>query len=535
MTPRIPLAALAALVALCVAPSLAAAARPAAPTPSVRLPGDASAAGVRADSGTWIVGLRPDAGAAGRRVARAHGARPIAGTAWLVSRRRATALAGALRGRGLLAYAEPNRIARRAQAPDPLSPQATWRDVVVAGQVPPPVGPTSPLIALIDSAAQVDHPVFAGGNLSSQGGQGVTDFHGTATAAVAVAAANGVGTLGVWPGARALNLQLPPTNILCSDSARNIALAIQAGAAVINMSYGAQAPCLAEYEQVQAAVRAGVVPVAAAGNEFDQGNPAEYPASLPHVVTVAATQNDQPAFFSNQNAAVDLSAPGSGVLTAVPAQFDVDGTQDGFATVEGTSFSAPMVAAAVAWVRAARPELTADQAAGVVRLGARDVGNPGWEPSTGFGVLSMAGALTRQPSPPDPLEPNDGFSFVNGRTFKVKAPPVFTGRKRAFIAETDYYEDPYDIYRLRVPGRKRIRIQLAPAYGDPDLYVYNRNATSLRQGKRIVAASRRRGKRRDTVTFRNHSRRTQTFYAVVTINRRTSSLNAPYALTMQRR
>ena len=45
--------------------------------------------------------------------------------------------------------------------------------------------------------------------------------------------------------------------------------------------------------------------------------------------------------------------------------------------VAGTSFSAPMVSAAVAWVRAARPDLTADQAAQVVRLGARDVGEPG--------------------------------------------------------------------------------------------------------------------------------------------------------------
>ena len=42
--------------------------------------------------------------------------------------------------------------------------------------------------------------------------------------------------------------------------------------------------------------------------------------------------------------------------------------------MSGTSFSSPMVAAAVAWVRAARPELTPFQAAQVVRLGARDVG-----------------------------------------------------------------------------------------------------------------------------------------------------------------
>ena len=52
-------------------------------------------------------------------------------------------------------------------------------------------------------------------------------------------------------------------------------------------------------------------------------------------------------------------------------------TKDGFAQLDGTSFAAPMVAAAIAWVRAARPELTPFQAAQVVRLGARDVGAAG--------------------------------------------------------------------------------------------------------------------------------------------------------------
>ncbi len=60
------------------------------------------------------------------------------------------------------------------------------------------------------------------------------------------------------------------------------------GAAVINMSYGSQSLCRAEYNALQLAVRRGIVPVAAAGNEFDSGNPLEFPASLPHVLTVAA-------------------------------------------------------------------------------------------------------------------------------------------------------------------------------------------------------------------------------------------------------
>ena len=59
-------------------------------------------------------------------------------------------------------------------------------------------------------------------------------------------------------------------------------------------------------------------------------------------------------------------------MTAVPPALDGDGVQDGYERQSGTSFAAPMVAAAVAWVRAARPDLTADQVAQAVRLSAVD-------------------------------------------------------------------------------------------------------------------------------------------------------------------
>ncbi len=49
------------------------------------------------------------------------------------------------------------------------------------------------------------------------------------------------------------------------------------------------------------------MPVAAAGNEFAEGNPLEFPASLPHVLTVAAVGPDlASSFFSNTSAAIDL-------------------------------------------------------------------------------------------------------------------------------------------------------------------------------------------------------------------------------------
>ena len=58
-------------------------------------------------------------------------------------------------------------------------------------------------------------------------------------------------------------------------------------------------------------VGSGTLVVAAAGNSRERGSPLEYPASLPHVLTVGALdQRASPAFFSSGSQHVDLSAPG---------------------------------------------------------------------------------------------------------------------------------------------------------------------------------------------------------------------------------
>src|SRR3954469_21275029 len=99
------------------------------------LPGDAEAAGLRADARTWLVSARPggDAAAIARRLgARSIGSRQVG--AFLVTRANARALAGALRTRGLLVSASPNVLRHRFQAapaPDPLTPQQWWRNAVV--------------------------------------------------------------------------------------------------------------------------------------------------------------------------------------------------------------------------------------------------------------------------------------------------------------------------------------------------------------------------------------------------------------------
>jgi Subtilase family len=526
------------LLLVAVAAALAAPAGAAAAPPrlTVTLPGDAAAASVRADPATWIVGARP--GRAADAVAAARGARRVGAGAYVVAPRRARTLARALRARGLLLYAEPDRLSKPLQgpAPDPLDARAAWRAAIVDPRlIPPPVTPQSPLLALVDSQLDITHPEFAGGNVSTLGGLPVLSAHGTETASVAAAPKNDVGILGVWPGMRALNVPLPE-EIRCEDSVAGISKAIENGASVINMSYGSTEPCLAEYVQLQLATAKGITLVAAAGNELSNGNPLLFPASLPHVLTVAAVGSDlKPAYFSSASAAVDLSAPGVGILAATPPQFDDDGTADGYEAVTGTSFSAPMVAAAAAWLRAAKPKLKADQIAQTLRGSARDLGARGWDSATGYGLVSMIGALSRRTPAADPHEPNDDMAWVDGRALGHVDSAIWRGGKpRRLRALVDKYEDPADVYRVILPPRAKIRITLKPLFGNPDLAAFTRSATSTADSEQIIGRSRRKGGRKDSLTLRNPSRRSRALFAVAYIDNATATLDSRYDLGVRR-
>lgn len=536
---------LSAVVVAALVPAASAAATPRVPATPMVLPGDAGIASVRADRSSWLIGATPSARTS--VIARRHGATRILAGSWKAPIGRARSLAVALRKAGLLTYAEPNRLATlqqaRAVADDPLTPNSRWRDAVIDPiLVPPAVTPQSPLLALVDARADVTHPEFSkGANVAALSGQAVTIGHGTATLATAAAPQNGIGMVGAWPGMRALNVPLPGTGISCSDSARGIKRAVDAGASVINMSYGSGQPCQTEYQALQRATRRNVVLVAAAGNEFDKGNPLEYPASLPHVLTVAALKSpDEAAYFSNANAAMDLSAPGQGIITAVPPQLPApEGNPSGYLAESGTSFSAPIVAAAATWVRQVRPELSADQVEQVMRLSADDIGKPGYDSSTGFGRLNLGAALTKAPplAQPDPQEPNEDIPYVNGRRFGKPNDAIYKGRAPAtLLGLIDYYEDPDDVYRVRVPGRCTVRISTTPTFGNPDLMLFSRHARHASGSKHRIARSRHSGTREDRVRWRNRSRKS-TIVFVRVYNRPSSktSLDAGYALHVDKK
>ena len=188
--------------------------------------------------------------------------------------------------------------------------------------------------------------------------------------------------------------------------------------------------------------------VAAAGNDGDNGSPLTYPASLPHVLTTAATdEQNQPTSFSSRSRFVDLAAPGQDVTVATALD-------DGWAAEDGTSFASPLVAGAAAWVWTVRPELDASQLFEVMRRSATDVGEPGRDDATGYGLLNVPAALAYAAPVKDPLEPNDDLDYVTpGALYATGVPALTTSAKRSttVVARLAAVEDPRDVYRVFVP------------------------------------------------------------------------------------
>jgi len=380
-----------------------------------------------------------------------------------------TALVPQLRTAGLVRYAQPDRLLRPAAATrslvDPFVAQEWWLPDIGATQATPP-GPGVP-ITVIDTGVDVAHPEFAGRtNTVLLNTQSTTDtnedFHGTAVSSVAAAPENGVGIVGVYPQAVLREYDADLSGRLSdSDLIAAIETALSTGPSVINLSLGGTVFDQALQDVIYSAIRRGSLVVAASGNSREEGNPANFPADMSHVLTVAATdQNDRSAFFSSSSFGVDLAAPGVGILAAVPVRY----AASGFATVDGTSFSTPIVAAAAAWVWTVRPTLDQTQLFDVMRLSARDVEGTGFDAETGFGILDIPHALTITEPAKDPQEPNDDVDLVKpGRLFATGTAPLTTPTKRTATvhARLDFTEDPDDVYRVWVPAGQTVTVTVS--------------------------------------------------------------------------
>jgi len=256
-------------------------------------------------------------------------------------------------------------------------------------------------IAIIDTGIQADHP-----DLNVAGGHNCINAdpadwgdgygHGTHVAGIAAAMDNGIGVVGVAPGARVWAVRVFDSTgfsllswIVCgidwvtsqkdpTDSARSLFEAANmslrdAGANDGNCGYTNGD---AEHQAICRSVAAGITYAVAAGNDgTDAGR--WIPAAYPEVITVSALadfngkpgggapstcssfnsadSDDTFADFSNFGPAVDLIAPGKCIYSTYPTSLS---TRTGYAVLSGTSMATPHVAGAIALYKVGHPTAT---------------------------------------------------------------------------------------------------------------------------------------------------------------------------------
>lgn len=255
-------------------------------------------------------------------------------------------------------------------------------------------------VAVIDTGISLTHPEFSGkikgsyNAINPAKSANDDNGHGSHVAGIIAAANNAQGVVGAANGADLYAAKVLNRNGSgwVSDMIEGVDWAIARDVDVINMSVGMPTDVLSLHDAIMRAHDAGIVVVAAAGNDY--GGPVNYPAAYPEVIAVSATDNtDTIAYFSSVGPEVDLAAPGASIYSTYK------GT--GYATFSGTSMAAPHVAGAAALLLSVPAACDSDFNGSCspdevrVRLEATaiDRGASGFDNGYGFGIVNIWNAL----------------------------------------------------------------------------------------------------------------------------------------------
>lgn len=251
------------------------------------------------------------------------------------------------------------------------------------------------VIAQIDTGFMLDHPALQGRlvsdgiDLSGDGRanaaydtrqRGATYWHATAVASVLA-------------GNTDENVKILPYKVVrfgtdtCAASAVLAAMedAVAKGARVLNMSLSTSQNRAGFAAMMDKAAALGVAVCCSAGNAGEQISN-RYPSALPQAITVSAVTADKTvAGFSNYGDLVDYCAPGSHITVATMDS----GGAPAATTASGTSLSCPYGAACCALLLSLHPDLTLDQLNALLQGSAEDLGDPGFDPIYGNGLLRL--------------------------------------------------------------------------------------------------------------------------------------------------
>lgn len=150
------------------------------------------------------------------------------------------------------------------------------------------------------------------------------------------------------------------------DPWSGVVYAAEIGVNVINMSLGGSSFSTTIQNLINAVYDAGIVIIAAAGNDNVQTN--AYPAAYANVISVAATDSsDKKAWFSNYGSWVDISAPGTEMLST-----STYGNPK-YQSYEGTSQAAPLVSGLCGLMLSVSPFINPGQIESCLKSSADDI------------------------------------------------------------------------------------------------------------------------------------------------------------------
>lgn len=216
--------------------------------------------------------------------------------------------------------------------------------------------------------------------------------HGTHVAGVIAALANDTGIVGIAP-----NVDLYSIKVLNDLGAgttgsiiRGIEWAIQQQVDIINLSITSTTDDPLIKKALQAAYDKGILLVGAAGNQGSKTtNSVTYPAKYDTVIAVSAINaNLTPYSQSSYGPEVEISAPGVDIFSTYPSEWDfIDGKQDGYTFLSGTSMAAPHVTGVLALLKERFPSMTHVEIRNLLGGLSKDLGDVGRDSTYGIGFL----------------------------------------------------------------------------------------------------------------------------------------------------
>lgn len=309
-----------------------------------------------------------------------------------------------LRARQEVAWAELDWLSQAMLVPnDPLYRSAQWNLLRIGMETAWEItrGSDRVIVAVLDTGVDLHHPELAtalvGGYdfLNDDPLPEDDSSHGTHTAGVIAAQGNnGQGVAGIAWESRIMPVKVLNARGVGPESAmiKGLTFAVEQGARIVNLSSGTTRASSAMAEAVAFAHRKGALLISAAGNSADRDNAVIYPAAYPEVLAVGATDHaDTVPPFSQRHAYVSLVAPGVDIPSTA-----WEGSGIGrYALATGTSAAAPHVAGLAALIWSLEPSLSNDEVRQLLLDTAEDLGPPGRDTASGYGLISAARALAR--------------------------------------------------------------------------------------------------------------------------------------------